>query len=111
MLSSQTITPECGNFAFWLSYAMIKETNHRIYYGDYFNHSSGVDFVMASFAIYLVINTIFVLAVSPLFIGLIKKVKAYMQYQDRLAALRKLNKESDALLNEYRELLIAKGSS
>ena len=36
MLSSKTITPECGNFAFRLSYAVIKETNHRIYYGDYF---------------------------------------------------------------------------
>lgn len=40
----------------------------------------------------------------------VKKVRAYMQYQDRLATLRKLNKESDALFNEYRELLIAKGS-
>jgi formate hydrogenlyase subunit 4 len=38
-----------------------------------------VDFVMASFAIYFVINTVFVLAVSPLFMGLIKIVKAHMQ--------------------------------
>jgi len=40
---------------------------------------------------------------------IVKKVRSYMQYQDRLADLRKINKEIDALLNEYRELLIAKG--
>ena len=34
--SSKTITLECVHFAFRLSYAVIKETNHRIYYGDYF---------------------------------------------------------------------------
>ena len=33
----------------------------------------------ASFLIYFLINTLFVLLVSPLFIGLIKKVKAHMQ--------------------------------
>jgi formate hydrogenlyase subunit 4 len=34
---------------------------------------------MASFVFYFVINTVFVLLVSPLFMGLIKKVKAHMQ--------------------------------
>lgn len=38
-----------------------------------------MDAVIADFVIYFFINTLFVLLVSPLFIGLIKKVKAYMQ--------------------------------
>ncbi len=39
----------------------------------------------------------------------VRKVKAYMQYQDRLAKIRKINKEMDALFNKYRELLIEGG--
>ncbi len=40
----------------------------------------------------------------------VKKVKAYMQYQDRLAKIRKINKELDQLFNQYRELLIESGA-
>ena len=40
----------------------------------------------------------------------VKKVRAYMEYQDKLAALRKIYKEIDALFNKYREILIERGN-
>lgn len=39
----------------------------------------------------------------------VKKVRAYMQYQDKLAALRKIYGKIDTLFNQYREILIEKG--
>lgn len=41
----------------------------------------------------------------------VKKVRAYMDYQDMLAKIRKTGKELDELLNQYRELLITRGKT
>lgn len=41
----------------------------------------------------------------------VKKVRNYMQYQDKLAAWRKIYKKIDTLFNQYREILIEKGES
>ena len=35
----------------------------------------------------------------------VKRVRAYMEFQDTLAQLRKINKEIDSLLNLYRDTL------
>lgn len=39
----------------------------------------------------------------------VKKVRTYMQYQDRLATLRKIYKQIDTLFNQYREISIEMG--
>lgn len=39
---------------------------------------------------------------------MVKKVKAYMSFQDTLADFRKINKEMDSLFNLYRETLTVK---
>lgn len=39
---------------------------------------------------------------------IVKKVKAYMNYQSTLAEIRKINKEIDSLFNQYREKLTEK---
>ena len=36
---------------------------------------------------------------------IVKRVRAYMDFQDTLALLRKVNKEIDSLLNLYRETM------
>ena len=36
---------------------------------------------------------------------IVKRVRAYMDFQDTLALLRKINKEIDSLLNLYRETM------
>lgn len=41
----------------------------------------------------------------------VKKVKSYMQYQDKLADLRKIYGKIDTLFNQYREILIERGES
>jgi len=37
---------------------------------------------------------------------MVKRVRAYMEYQNNLALVRKRNREIDGLLNTYREELI-----
>lgn len=41
----------------------------------------------------------------------VKKVRTYMQYQDKLAALRKIYGKIDTLFNQYREILIERRKS
>ena len=38
----------------------------------------------------------------------VKRVRAYMRYQDNLAKIRKITKKMDELFNTYRELMIEK---